>query len=194
MLRKSLGILAGAAFLTGLGTVFSQPSYAQSVQFQCVMDVERGLPTTIARRGDRYIPVVRWYSQYFAASGYDPMTRCQQVSGRFQSARDSGRLNYITAGIVNGLPVVCATTAGGRCDSSNVLFTLKPGQNAADRLQRLFDVRDLGAGPLYESGGRPYIDVSKLLAPLDDPANSEMVTPSVEGETQPTTTPGGSGW
>lgn len=189
MLRKSLGILAGAAFLTGLGTAFSQPSYAQSIQFRCVM--YDGLPTTIATNTQtgNSIAVVRWYSEYFAASGYDPMTRCQQVSGRFQSARDSGRLNYVTAGVVNGLPVVCATTPGGRCDSSNVLFTLKPGQNAADRLQRLFDVRDLGAGPLYESGGRPYIDVAKLLAPLDGPANSEMVIPSGEEDPQPTTQP-----
>ncbi|MDJ1170141.1 COP23 domain-containing protein [Roseofilum sp. BLCC_M154] len=189
MLRKSLGVVAGAAWLTVLGAVVSQPSYAQSVQFQCVID--RGLPTTIATNTQtgNSIAVIRWLSEYLTASGYDSMRHCQEVSRRFQSARDSGRLDYLTTGIVNGLPVVCATTAGGRCDSSNVLFTLKPGQNAADRLQRLFDVRDLGSGPLYESGGRPYIDVSKLLAPLDDPTNSEMVTPNVEGEAQPITQP-----
>jgi hypothetical protein len=189
MLRKSLGILAGAALLTGLGTVVSEPTYAQSIQFRCVM--YDGLPTTIATNTQtgNSIAVVRWYSEYFSASGYDPMTRCREVSGRFQSARDSGRLNYITAGVVNGLPVVCATTAGGSCNSSNMLFTLKPGQNAADRLQRLFDVRDLGAGPLYESGGRPYIDVTKLLAPLENSAGSEIVIPSVEEDPQPTTQP-----
>ncbi|MDL5045181.1 COP23 domain-containing protein [Oscillatoria amoena NRMC-F 0135] len=187
MLRKSLGIVAGAAFLTGLGAVASQPSYAQSIQFSCVMD--RGLPTTVARNTatGNSLPVVRWYSEYFSGSGYDPVTRCQQVSGRFQSARNSGRLNYITAGVVNGLPVVCATNAGGRCDGSNVLFTLKPGQNAADSLQRLFDVRDLGAGPLYESGGRQYIDVAKMLAPLEAQAGSEPAAPSLGGEVQPTT-------
>ncbi|MDJ1181603.1 COP23 domain-containing protein [Roseofilum casamattae] len=192
MLSKSLGVLAGAALLTGLGAVISQPSYAQTVRFSCVMSA--GLPTTIATNtiNGNSIAVVRWYSEYFAASGYDPVTRCQQVSGRFQSARDSGRLDYITAGIVNGLPVVCATTAGGRCNGSNVLFTLKPGQNAADRLQRLFDVRDLGAGPLYESGGRPYIDVAKLLAPLEAQADSGTTLPSVGGEVQPATpAPGG---
>jgi len=180
MLRKSLGVVAGAAWLTVLGAVVSQPSYAQSVQFQCVMD--RGLPTTIARRGDRYISMIRWYSEDFAASGDDLMRNCQEVSRRFQSARDSGRLDYLATGIVNGLPVICATTAGGRCDRSNVLFALKPGENAADTLQRLLNLRDLGSGPLY-------IDVTKLLAPLEAPTDSEMVTPNVEGEAQPITQP-----
>lgn len=179
MLRKVLGVLAGAACLTGLGAVLSAPSYAQPVQFSCVMGSD-GLPTTIARNvtSGRTLPVVRWYSEYFSGSGYDPMTRCQQVSSRFQTARNSGRLNYVTAGIVNGLPVVCATNPGGRCDGGNVLFTLKPGQNAANTLQQLFDVRDLGAGPLYESEGRPYIDVNKLLAPLEGDSATPQAAPT----------------
>lgn len=198
MLRKSLGIVAGAALLTGLGTVVSQPSYAQSVQFYCAMG---DLPTTMARRagveGGQVIPVIRWYSWYFANSGYDPRERCREVSARFQTAHNEGRLKNVTAGIVNNLPVICATTSGGRCDNENILFTLKPGEDAAERLEKLFDVRDYGGSyaatggqgpgaPLYESGGRRYVDVTKLLAPLENSAGSETPAPRSGGEAQPT--------
>lgn len=199
MLSKYLATLTGAAVLTGLGAILAQPSQAQSIQFSCEMN--DGLPTTVARNVSTgaSLPVVHWYSRYFNQSGYDPMTRCQQVSSRFQSARNSGRLDYITAGIVNGLPVVCATNAGGSCNNSNVLFTLKPGTNAASTLQRLFDVRDLGAGPLYESDGRPYINVDTLLAPLtsnaasDTPSESPSTVPTQMSEPTPATRPTG-GW
>ncbi|MEH2116442.1 COP23 domain-containing protein [Nostoc sp.] len=89
------------------------------------------------------------------------------MSARFQQAHNNGSLDYITAGVVNGLPVICAASPGGSCNTSNLLFTLKRGVNAAETLQRLFDVRD-GAGPaLYESKGRTYVNLTKKLAPLN---------------------------
>lgn len=163
MLRKSLVALSGVVALSSIGTVFSAPSYADSVNFYC--DTTGSLPTLVARSdaGGVKTPIIRFYSEYFADSGYNSYERCYQVANRFQSAYDDGRLEYITAGIVNRQTVVCATYSGGSCNSSNTLFTLKPGANAADTLQRLFDVRDLSAGPLFESTGRPYIQFSNLI-------------------------------
>lgn len=187
MVTKFTKGLLGVAVLSGMGILVSSPSYAGDIRFSCEMN--GGLPTTVARNvvTGASLPVVKWYSEYFVSSGYDPMTRCQQVSARFQNARNSGALNYITAGIVNGLPVVCATNAGSSCNSSNLLFTLKPGSDAASTLQRLFDVRDLGAGPLFESSdGSTYIDVNKLLAPLNKGGTSG-------NQEQPSSTPANPG-
>jgi hypothetical protein len=189
MLTKFAKGLLGALVLSGIGTLVSSPSYASDIRFSC--ETNGGLPTTVARNvvTGASLPVVKWYSEYFSASGYDPVTRCQQVSGRFQTARNSGALNYITAGIVNGLPVVCATSAGGSCNQGNVLFTLKPGTDAASTLQRIFDVRDLGAGPLFEADGSTYIDVNKLLAPLNKEGTSGNREQPSGNQEQPSSTP-----
>ncbi|MCF2146299.1 COP23 domain-containing protein [Desmonostoc muscorum LEGE 12446] len=187
MLRQSLAILSGVALLSGLGAVFNTPSYAAgTIQFSC--DTSSQLPATRATNTatGASLSVIRWYSEYFTGSGYDPMTRCQQVSARFQQAHNTGSLDYITAGIVNGMPVICAASPGGSCNASNLLFTLKRGVNAAETLQRLFDVRD-GAGPaLYESKGRTYVNLTKKLAPLNASragagSNGGAATPSKPG-------------
>jgi hypothetical protein len=163
MLRKSLVALSGVVALSSIGTVLSAPSYAESVNFKC--DTTGSLPTLVAQSDatGRETPIIRFYSEYFANSGYNSYERCYQVANRFQDAFNDGRLDYLTAGIVNRETVICATYAGGSCNSSNILFTLKRGVNAADTLERLFAVRDLAAGPLFESTGRPYIQFSTLL-------------------------------
>ncbi|MBW4620211.1 MAG: COP23 domain-containing protein [Cyanosarcina radialis HA8281-LM2] len=163
MLRKSLVALSGVVALSSVGTILSAPSYAESVNFRC--DTSGSLPTLVARSEEtgRTTPIIRFFSEYFADSGYNSYERCYQVAGRFQDAFNEGRLDFLTVGIVNRQKVVCATYSGGSCNSSNVLFTLKSGADAADTLQRLFNVRDLAAGPLFESTGRPYIEFSTLL-------------------------------
>jgi len=180
MLKQSLAILSGVALLSGLGAVFNTPSYAAgTIQFSCDTASSQ-LPTTRATNTatGASLSVIRWYSEYFTGSGYDPITRCQQVSARFQQAHNNGSLDYITAGMVNGMPVICAATPGGSCNTSNLLFTLKRGVNAAQTLQRLFDVRD-GAGPaLYESKGRTYVNLTKKLAPLNAEAGSNNAAPA----------------
>jgi hypothetical protein len=45
-------------------------------------------------------------------------------------------------------------------------FTLKPGEDAAQAVQQLFDVRVGQDGPLYESGSRVYFDLNDRLSEL----------------------------
>lgn len=186
MLKKFLSLLSGLAFLGGVGVVFNAPSYANypKIQFSC--DSSGSLPKTVAKNNvtGQSLIVVKWYSEYFTGSGYNPLTRCREVSARFQRAYGTGELNYITAGIVNNYSVICATTAGGSCNGSNVLFTLKRGTNAAVTLQRLFDVRESAGPALYESSGRTYINLKEKLAPL----NAEAA-PAPATETPATETP-----
>ncbi|RMF28083.1 MAG: hypothetical protein D6756_00850, partial [Cyanobacteria bacterium J083] len=158
MLRQFITVLGGfTTIIAGFATVGINSVQAAPVKFEC--REYDGLPTTVAYNNGKETQIIRWYSEYFGDSGYDSLTRCRAVTKRFQSAYNKGTLDYITAGIVNGYPVVCTTTAGGSCDYNNVLFTLKKGTNAAKTLQRLFNVRDLGAAPLYESSGKQYISI-----------------------------------
>lgn len=161
-------VLTAITVALGSTAVVSQPSQAQSVRFICGVSATTGLPTTYAVTPRGNIPMVRWYSEYFSGSGYTPERRCQEVSSRFQSLSSQGQLTHITTGYLNGQPVVCASQGSG-CNSSNLLFTLKAGQDAAAAVQQLFDLRATGgaSGPLYESSGDDgavTIDINNYLS------------------------------
>ncbi|MGK7922886.1 MAG: COP23 domain-containing protein [Trichodesmium sp.] len=130
---------------------------------------ERGqnsIPTTFVKTPQGTYSVIRWVSNYFSSAGYSPMTRCRQVSDKFQLFYDDGRLDYITTGIVNRQPVVCVSgQKGGPCQG--VLFTLKPQQNASETIQKLFDIRvSASTGPLYENSSRFYLNFNDYLETL----------------------------
>ncbi|MCT7949871.1 COP23 domain-containing protein [Ancylothrix sp. C2] len=161
-------VLTAMAMTVGATVAFQQPSQAQATRFICSMSYTTGLPTTYAIRpnGER-VAVVRWYSEYFSDAGYTPERRCQEVTGRFQNLHNQGQLTHITTGYVNGQAVVCASQGSG-CNSSNLLFTLKPGQDAAYSVQQLFDLRATAgaSGPLYESSaddGSITIDLNNYI-------------------------------
>jgi hypothetical protein len=133
-----------------------------SDSFYCGKD-RYNRPTTFASTAGGTLPIVRWVSHYFAESGYDPEARCQEVSGRFDLFYKQGRLNYVTTGIVNRLPVVCvASQIGGPC--TGVLFTLKPNEDASRVIQQLFDVRAGASGSLYENESRQYVDMNRYVS------------------------------
>lgn len=76
----------GIASLTALGVTatFNQPSHAQSTSFYCGT-TSGNVPTTLARTPSGEREVIRWVSRYFSGSGYNPQTRCEEVSSRFQT-------------------------------------------------------------------------------------------------------------
>lgn len=179
--------LSTTLILLGGTVLMQQPGYSEEkpvANFFCEIG-PTGLPTTYAtnpeyQQGKR-IPVIRWHSHYFSGSGYTPMQRCQQVSDRFQ--RDRRQLMSVTAGYVNGLPVIC-TNYGSGCNRSNVLFTLKRGENAAAKLQQLFDIAGGASNsPLYESSADDTVsvDINKYLSntPSEDGGKSAPNAPAV---------------
>lgn len=200
-LRSLTQILVASALAFANVSINNQPSQAQGSTFVC--GVSQGQPATIAQTPRGNIPVIVWVSQYFSRSGFNPQARCQDVSSRFQSFYSQGALNFITAGIVNGQPVVCATgAAGGPCNNTNVLFTLKPGESAARVIQGLHQIRGGAAGPLYEStrqrssSNSDSINVSDFLnnAPVDTGASASSPQPnhSAPAMSQPSSPPAGS--
>lgn len=139
---------------------------------------ENDVPTTFVETRLGTYPVIRWVSNYFTPHGYDQMTRCRQVSDKFQTYFNDGNLNYVTTGVVNHQPVVCVSdTNGGTCQG--VLFTLKPQQNASRVIQQLFDLRSGAAsGPLYESGSRLYLDLNQHIEDTIFNTETETGNPS----------------
>lgn len=166
--RRNLGAALSCTALSctallGAGAVLqAAPARAAATSFSC--GSSNGVPTTIARTDDgRSVPMIRWTSNAFDGSGWTPERRCQEVSQRFESYRQQGRLAYITTGRINSLPVICtAASDGGACDG--LLYTLKPGQDPTLALRRLFDVRFKARGPLNETSGRLYVSVQDLLS------------------------------
>lgn len=212
--RSLASFFTTAALTLTAVAVFQSPSKASGTSFHCgvwLTGPNAGVPVTFARTPVGAIPIINWVSNQFSDSGYTPERRCQEVSGRFQSAYNQGTLNYITTGYKNGQPVVCTSSSnGGQC--SMVLFTLKPGSDASRTVQQLFDIRNLAAGALYESeDDEVYLDMNAFLegsSPVDASqiqgaggSNVSSPTPSpAPGATSPSPMPqpsgggGGTAW
>ncbi len=212
--RSLASFFTTAALTLTAVAAFQSPSKANNTTFHCgvwLTGPNAGVPVTYARTPIGVIPIINWVSNYFMDSGYTPERRCQEVSGRFQSAYNQGTLNYITTGYKNGQPVVCTSSRnGGPC--SMVLFTLKPGSDASRTVQQLFDIRDFAVGALYESeNDEVYLDMNAFLegsSPVDASqiqgaggSNASTPTPSpAPGATSPSPMPqpsgggGGTAW
>jgi hypothetical protein len=150
------------------------PSYSEANRFFC--GLSGGVPTTQATTNEgKTVSVIRWTSNVFDDAGWNPEHRCQEVSSRFESLRQQGKLKYLTTGRINGQPVICSTTAnGGACDG--LLYTLKPNQDPTQTLQKLLDVRVKATGPLNETNSRLYVSIDEILQTTTN--NENQIIPS----------------
>ena len=202
-LTKTLTI---ALIGVGAALTLQSPSQAQTI-FECLVPMTGpyiGVPTTYAKVGpNEYKAVIRWVSRYFSGSGYTPMQRCQEVTGRFNAlyARPSG-IDIITTGYLNGLPVIYSPSDGReRANSANLLFTLKRGENATQKIAQLFDIRaGASSSPLFESSSdSATVYFKKFLesVPVEtNPAtgSSSSPAPGTSPEQSPQKPSGGSAW
>lgn len=142
-----------------------------------------GVPVTVvSTKTGKQVPIIYWKSDAFTAAGWDPVRRCKEVSKRFQDYHQSGMLNFITTGRMNGLPVICvAKTDGGGC--AGLLYTLKPGQNATATLKKVLDIQTKpGAAPLEETTARLYVNFDSMVR---DKAGSGAAPALVQPVTSP---------
>ncbi|MBE9008721.1 hypothetical protein IQ250_00635 [Pseudanabaenaceae cyanobacterium LEGE 13415] len=115
-----------------------------NLSFACVS--KNGTPTTIAKLNEREMGVILWDSTLFADRGFDPQTRCNLVSQRFEEYSKANQLSYLTTGTINRHPVVCVTSqADGACgvgitSNAGLLFTLKPNSDGGKTLEQLSNV------------------------------------------------------
>lgn len=158
-LRFLAQILAGVAIACGTSVTLNSPSYAEGATFYC--EQSNGVPTTFVRTQDgKSVPIIHWVSHYFNSKRLTPVSRCQQVTRRFQSNYDNGTLKFIKAGILNGQPVVCAAPhKQAACTDRTLLFTLINGSDPDATARKLFDRRALAAGNVVnQSGGNTDTD------------------------------------
>jgi hypothetical protein len=184
-LQKRLPIALGAALACLSACLVGLTSAVRSASARgFVCGASNGSPATLAITKDgNQVPVIRWTSATFNDAGWSPQRRCEEVSDRFSKYLMEGRLNYITTGRMNGLPVICtARTGGGGCDG--LLYTLKPGQDASATLRSLLEIRVKARGPLYETTSRIYVSIDELLeaaqATANTPATSSGATSTNE--------------
>jgi Circadian oscillating protein COP23 len=180
LLTKVLG--ATAIALSSL-TVDAQLSHAVpgvgESGFWC--STSTGKPVTVYQNRQGAIePWIEWASDYFSASGYDPITRCQLVSQRLEIYRRNRQLKYIAVGQMNGQNVICtANQVNGVCQ--NLIYTLRRDQDPIGALYNLLAWRQgqVGMPSLDESGKIPYIDVrEKLGENLENRAEAPLFFPS----------------
>ena len=146
-------------------------------------DTSTGIPET-RYQGTSQSPEVwiRWGSDFFSSSGYDPLTRCRAVSGRLESYRRSGKLNYMGVGRMNGQNIICTAIQPGDC--VGLIYTLKPQQEPVETLQQFIQHRKgiVGVAPLYESEDgeefTPFIDVRPFLNSSNDNSNIPTSSPN----------------
>lgn len=128
-------------------------------------DTSTGAPMTVYQNAQGFRePWIRWSSNFFSRSGYDPLTRCQLVTQRLENYRRNKQLNYVTVGIVNNQKAICTTSRmNGACEG--LIYTLRRDQDPVPALNTFFVwLANQKARPsLYESGTMPYINVQERL-------------------------------
>jgi hypothetical protein len=169
----SIGI--AAALSLGSTLMFAEPSRADASGFVCGIN-KRGEMATYARMDDGLVPVIRWKRETFSGSGYTPIVRCLDVSARFDAANRQGRLQSLWYGKVNNQTTICALSDGEeRCNSSNVLLTLEPRENAKAILADLMDAGNRASGPITRGNKVSPVNLNNYLKS----ANREVgVTPA----------------
>ena len=140
----------------------SQPNLGQG-GFVC--DTSTGEPVTVYENPQGFRePWIRWNSNFFSSSGYDPLTRCQQVSQRLENYNRNRQLNYVTVGVVNNQKVICTSSrVNGPCEG--LIYTLRRDQDPAPALSSFFVwLANQKARPsLFESSTAIYINVGERL-------------------------------
>ena len=106
--------------------------------FMC--DTDNETPATVVRTAKGNVPIIIWVSEILTDTGrITSKERCQDVSNRFEQLSEKNSLNFITFGLVNGLPAICSGKNDKEsCNSENLLITLQKDDNPQEILQQMF--------------------------------------------------------
>ena len=156
-------VLAMATVLSTFGLAFTKSAEAAPRTFSCKM-ASGAWTTLVNESGQPERQLIRWTSDFGAKVGYTPERRCNEVTQRMNLyLSNSGQ--FITHGMQGREKVICATNRLGK-DCLNLLYTLKPDQDAKATLEDLFGVnnRNISRGPIRERRCATYISVDALVA------------------------------
>jgi Circadian oscillating protein COP23 len=171
MLLITLSLSTALVTSTSPLIVFAQPvgeTTSSSLQFSCgqVADPSsrKVLPATIAKSKEdpEGKALIVWKSERFVK--FNPQKRCEIVTPKIQKAFQEGRI-YIGSGIDdNGYGVICGIAdPKEKCNSQNMLFTLKSYQQADETIKRIGDLfRGVSSDPSYQGSGRTRINLRSV--------------------------------
>ncbi|WP_416667729.1 COP23 domain-containing protein [Egbenema bharatensis] len=153
----------------------SGSSTATQSRYFCDTSSDR-LPITMARsrHTGQIFPLIQWTSDW-APAPFTPAERCQIISSRLQEIHSRSDRLILTAGTLNGQPVVCAANSQdearrGICSANGLLITTQHRQDAEDLIRGLRssftqivagtrpDILPATAEP--SNGTVPYVDLS----------------------------------
>jgi Circadian oscillating protein COP23 len=178
VIATALGLIAAPAFVQPV-----QAGMQGNAKFFCsaIVNPTTGekMPMTLAKTQRGNVAMIRWKSNFFknGVNDFTPMSRCNEVSRRFQDFYNQGILSYLTTGKMNAQNVICvAEEYGGPC--SGLLLTLEPKDNPQQVLQELMNVRTRASGgPLTRGAASAYFDVEDFLATAPVEATPTQITP-----------------
>ncbi|WP_448574049.1 COP23 domain-containing protein [Trichothermofontia sp.] len=156
-LPRSIRALLSATLVSGAMAATSLPGLAQtnaSTASRFFCGLYRGHPATIARTVSRgNIPLILWVDDSFPEP-WNPQSRCEEISARFQRFYENGTLNHLRAAVTNGQPALCvAAYHGGDCLPNGLVVTLRPYTDPSAVLDRLLTKRVMVDGqPIFLSG------------------------------------------
>jgi hypothetical protein len=165
------GLILSSAIISILQplSASSQPKELTEVTFFCrdVYDPTSNLaiPVTYAwvpeRKGN--IAIIGWKSEFFSKYS-NPSDRCKEATQKFQDAYQNKRLNYLSAGTVDGYPVICGLSESNEsCTPNNQLFKLKPHDRPQNILRQLVDVLEGNtSNMLSQSNTASYLSLTQL--------------------------------
>lgn len=151
----------------------SNPSSSTQSRYFC--DETGNIPLTMARsrRTNEALPLIQWTSDW-APAPYSPAERCQAVSDRLETVQNQFDRLILTAGTLNGQPVVCAASdrddaRQGLCAAEGLVLTARSRGEAEELIRGLrtsFTQLVAGTSPdilpaaNLADEGVPYIDLS----------------------------------
>lgn len=191
---KLLGLVVAGSTIILPAVVAPAPSYAApKTTFECTVQVNGTQKdfVTIARRGDRKTaPMITWRDESFGAK-YTPEKRCQIVSQRLTKAvAISGKLSNLdmTSGTINSTPVICyITKKGEKCNSENMLFSLKPEEKGQEKkiVAGLLNFSKLGSGTgIVRKAGEAPTDPTAQPASYGDAIENALKDPNPNASTE----------
>lgn len=149
------------------------PTSTATSRYFC--DEAGDVPLTMARsrRTHDVFPLIQWTSDW-APAPYSPGERCQSVSARLVSLQSQFDRLILTAGTLNGQPVVCAAGSRdearqGLCAADGLVLTARSRTEAEDLIRGLrtsFTQLVAGTSPDILPAanrvdeGTPYVDLS----------------------------------
>lgn len=179
---NKLPFFSAVALTVSSTLVCANPAHSQGSTFSC--DLSSGTPATVVQSPEHgTVKIIEWKTTEFG-SEFDPKSRCEIVSEKFQKYAKAGTLKYFTTGSVDGAPIICAVASqNSPCNADSMLYTLKKGSNAGETLQQLLDVRTgASSTALNETNSRVYLDFNEVVE-----AKAQGATATEEAE--PTETP-----